>query len=220
MKFDKSYLILILPVALASGYWLERPFQARLGEAHSKITHLNRQSKTNIDLACKKINGHVIRPGESFSFNRTVGPRDNEHGFVSAPTYMGNETTNTEGGGVCLVSSLLYKAGLESGLAVLEREPHSRTISTVLPGFDATVWWGRHDMKLKNVSSEPIKIHCNADFYNVGIEFFGQKNAPIHQIVRREKPASPTQVAVTVSLQTGDKLQQISNDLYDKSVHR
>lgn len=220
MKVDRSYLILLLPVALAICYWQERPFQASLGEAHSKITHLNRQSKTNIGLACKKINDHVIRPGESFSFNRVVGPRTSDHGFVGAPTYMGNETTNTEGGGVCLVSSLLYKAGLESGLAVLEREPHSRTISTVLPGYDATVWYGRHDLKLKNTTSEPIKIHCTANFYNVGIEFLGQKNAETPRIVRREKPASPTQVAVTVFLQKGDKLQQISNDLYDRTVRR
>lgn len=220
MKVDRSYLILLLPVALAIGYWQERPFQAPLGEAHSKIARLNRQSKINIRVACDRINDHVIRPGESFSFNNVVGPRTSDYGFVAAPTYMGSETTNTEGGGVCLVSSLLYKAGLESGLAVLEREPHSRTISTVLPGYDATVWYGRHDLKLKNTSNEPIKIQCKADFYNVGIQLLGQKNAQATRIVRREKQASPSQVAVTVFLQKGDKLEQVSNDLYDRTVHQ
>ncbi len=220
MKLDKTYLILILPVALAIGFWQERPFQTRLGEAHSRIGQLNRQSKINIGVACKRINDHVIRPGESFSFNTVVGPRTSDHGFVSAPTYMGNETSNTEGGGVCLVSSLLYKAGIESGLEVVEREPHSRTISTVLPGLDATVWYGRQDLKLRNNTNEPIKIRCGADFYNVGIQLLGAKNAHISRIVRREKPASSSQVAVTVSLQSGDKLQLISNDLYDRTVHR
>lgn len=217
MKFDKSYLVLLLPVAIAFCYWQERPFQARLGEAHSKITNLNRQSKTNIGLACRKINDHVIRPGESFSFNNVVGPRTNSNGFVAAPTYMGNDTKNTEGGGVCLVSSLLYKAALESGLKVLHREPHSRTISTVLPGYDATVWYGSHDLKLLNTSNEPIKIQCSADFYNVGIQFLGHSNVETSRLVRREKSASPTQVAVTVYLQKGDKLEEVSNDLYDRT---
>jgi vancomycin resistance protein VanW len=220
MKIDKSYLILLLPAALAIGFWQERPFQSRLAEAHSKITQLNRQSKTNIGVACKKINDHVIRPGETFSFNRTVGPRTFERGFVPAPTYIGNNTSSTEGGGVCLVSSLVYKAALESGLSVLEREPHSRTISTVLPGLDATVWYGRSDLKLKNNGTEPIKIHCTADFYNVAVEFLGPKNNTPARIVRQEKPASPTQIAVTVFLQKGDQLQQISSDLYDRTVRR
>lgn len=220
MKPDKTYLILLLPVLLGLLYWQDRPFQAHLGEAHSRIGHLKRESKTNIGLACKKIDNCVIRPGETFSFNRVVGPRTNERGFLSAPTYMGNETTGTEGGGICLVSSLLYKAALESGLSVQERAPHSRTISTVLPGLDATVWYGRQDLKLRNTSSEPVKIHCTADFYNVGIELLGPKNAETPRIVRREKPASASQIAVAVFLEKGDQLEQVSTDLYDRTLTR
>jgi vancomycin resistance protein VanW len=217
IKADKSYFVILLPLAIFLCYWQERPFQAPLGEAHSRIANLNKKSKINIGVACKKIDNYVIKPGESFSFNHVVGPRTYERGFVSAPTYIGSSTSSTEGGGICLVSSLLYKAALESGLSVEERTPHSRTISTVLPGLDATVWYGRQDLKLKNTSTEPIKIHCTASFYDVGIELLGPKNVAAPKIVRKEKPASDTQVAVTVYLQKGDKLETISQDLYDRN---
>ena len=220
MKVDKTYFILLVPLVILIGYWQERPFQTHLGEAHSNIGHLNRNAKKNIGLACKKIDNYVIRPGETFSFNHVVGPRTYDFGFVSAPTYMGNETRNTEGGGVCLVSSLLYQAALESGLSVERRTPHKRTISTVLPGLDATVWFPNYDLKLRNNSAEPMKIHCEADFRNVAIEILGPPDADKYRIVRRIKPASADQVAVTVYLQHGEELKEISNDLYDKTVRR
>lgn len=216
---DKTYLIVLLPLLMVLCYWHERPCQVTLGEAHSRIANLNKRSKTNIGQACKRLDSIVIRPGETFSFNHVVGPRTYERGFVAAPTYMGNGTLSTEGGGVCLVSSLLYKAALESGLKIEERTPHSRTISTVLPGLDATVWYGRQDLKFKNESSEPVKIKCDADFYNVAVSILGPKNASTQKIIRKENPASATQVAVDIYLQKGERLEPVSKDLYERPRH-
>jgi vancomycin resistance protein YoaR len=217
IKGDKTYLIILLPLVILLCYWQERPCQASLGEAHSRISNLNKKSKINIGQACRRLDNFVLRPGESFSFNHVVGPRTYERGFVAAPTYLGSGTSSTEGGGVCLVSSLLYKAALESGLQIEERTPHSRTISTVLPGLDATVWYGRQDLKFRNVSKEPIKLQCKADFYNVEVHILGPKNVESQKIVRKENPASSSQVAVTVYLQKGDRLEPVSQDLYDRT---
>jgi len=214
IKLDKTYLIALVPVALFAAYWQARPCQAVLGEAHSRISHLSRASKANIGLACKKIDGSIIPPGGTFSFNHTVGPRELERGFVLAPTYLDNSTSNTAGGGVCLVSSLVYESALESGMSVSERKPHSRTISTVLPGLDATVWYGTYDLKFKNTTKEPVQIKCKADFYNASIEFLGPKNVETVKVVRQEK-AAPDSLAVTVFLQKGDKLETISQDMYE-----
>ena len=216
IRIDKSYLILILPLAILLCYWQERPCQTTLGEAHSRITSLNRKSKINIGQACRRVDEYVLRPGDTFSFNRVVGPRTYERGFVAAPTYLGNGTASTEGGGVCLVSSLIYKAALESGLKIEERTPHSRTISTVLPGLDATVWYGRQDLKFKNETKEPIKIQCKASFYSVDVSILGSKNMASQKIVRKENPASANQVAVAVYRQRGETLEPVSQDLYDR----
>jgi len=217
IKMDKSYLIILLPLVILLCYWQDRPCQTTVGQAHSRITSLNRKSKINIGQACRRIDEYVLRPGETFSFNRVVGPRTYERGFVAAPTYLGNGTASTEGGGVCLVSSLIYKAALESGLKIEERTPHSRTISTVLPGLDATVWYGRQDLKFKNETKEPVKIQCEANFYSVDVSILGSKNALSRRIIRKENPASATQVAVAVYLQKGDALEPVSQDLYDRT---
>ncbi len=217
MKANHTYWICLAPVLLTVLYWFDRPFQQGLGEAHSSISHLSGKSKINIQRACKTIDGYIVKPGETFSFNQVVGPRTHERGYVAAPTYLGNGTESTEGGGVCLVSSLVYKAALESGLKVVERTPHSRTISTVLPGLDATVWYGRYDLKVRNESKEPIQLRCNYDPSRVAVKLEGPRNSAPARLVRRENQTTASQVAVTVYLKKDGELETVSKDLYDRA---
>ncbi len=217
LKRLKSYWILIIPLVIFSGYWLTRPFQQSIGEGHSDISRLRTQSKANIGLACRKLDGYIIKPGETFSFNKVIGPRTQSRGFRPAPTYMGKSTSATDGGGICLVSSLLYKAALESGLKILERTPHSRTISTVPPGLDATVWYGRYDLRFQNNTNEPIMLQTKFDGNLVSIIVRGPAKIETCKIMRREQDSSGSQVAVTVLLRRGDQWQTVSKDLYDRS---
>lgn len=110
----------------------------------------------NITLALQKLNGQVIDPGETFSFNRVVGPRDADHGWAPAKEIYNGEFVLGYGGGICQVSSTLYNAVLLSGLAVVERFHHSRPLAYIRPGLDATVYWNALDFKFRNTSKGPI----------------------------------------------------------------
>jgi len=93
----------------------------------------------NIKKIARMLNGIHIHPGETFSFNRVVGPRTLEAGFLEAPTYFLGEVLPGVGGGVCQVSSTMYAAALHANVEVIDRRPHSRASNYIEPGLDATV---------------------------------------------------------------------------------
>src|SRR5262249_48727269 len=156
-------LLYCLPIALALVIWLADPFARPLVEKSAPLTSLNSAQKVNIQVAAKSINGTILKPGDEFSFNRIVGPRTSERGYETARTYLDRESPLTAGGGICLLSSILYQAALESGLSIKERVAHERTIKTVAPGLDATVWYGKADLRFLNNQNYPIMISCHAD---------------------------------------------------------
>lgn len=92
----------------------------------------------NVRLAASR-SSFVLRPGESWSFNKAVGPRTKENGFVMAPVISDGEFVEDWGGGTCQVSSTLHAAAVMGGLDVLRRTSHSRPSSYLRPGLDATV---------------------------------------------------------------------------------
>ncbi|MBX9693095.1 MAG: VanW family protein [Cyanobacteria bacterium] len=212
-KDFRSYFICAVPVAIIIAYWFIRPFQDVAGEAKRQISHLSGAQKINIQLAAHKIDGVVIRPGETFSFNREVGPRTVARGFVSAPTYLDGTTAMTDGGGVCLVSSMLYEAALESGLRIVSRTPHSRTTTSVLPGLDATVSYDRIDLKFANDSNEPILIKSACDPNRISVSIHGNFDQEPVRLVRREE-RSGNQLKVELLRVEGEKLVRLSNSIY------
>lgn len=97
-------------------------------------------------------------PGQSFSYNQTVGKRTIAAGFKVAGVYANGEVTEGVGGGICQVSSTLYNSVLLSNLEVVERHNHSFNPGYVPAGQDATVSWGGPDFKFKNNRSYPVRI--------------------------------------------------------------
>lgn len=114
----------------------------------------------NIRRAASKIDGTILLPGQTFSFNDKVGPRTPENGFVLAPEIQGDELVTGFGGGTCQVSSTLHAAALFGAVEVLDRQSHSRPSSYTAPGMDATVSYPLVDLKIKNNYSFPIMIHA------------------------------------------------------------
>jgi vancomycin resistance protein YoaR len=112
---------------------------------------------TNIELAAKKINCTLIMPGDVFSFNSKTGPRDQAHGYQTAPIILKNKLEAGLGGGVCQVSTTLYNAIIRTNIKATERSNHSLVPAYVKPGFDATVS-EYIDYKFKNTLSFPIFI--------------------------------------------------------------
>jgi len=130
----------------------------------------------NIEICVKAINGILLMPGESFSFNEVVGERTKERGYMEAPVIIGNKVESGIGGGICQVSTTLYNAILRSGLQHIERTHHSLPSSYVGFGLDATVDWGNIDFKFINTLDYPIYIEGHTQNKNLYINIFSNSN--------------------------------------------
>lgn len=122
----------------------------------------NRNRAHNIAMSAKAIDSRVVFPGEKFSFNRTVGIRSVERGYLRAPIIVRGELAEGIGGGICQVSSTLYNAVDRAGLKILERYSHSRHVPYVRPGRDATVSWNGPDFVFQNPYGQPVLIRTFA----------------------------------------------------------
>ena len=142
----------IEPEVLENAYFLDE-----LGSCQTPHTK-NEDRNTNLRLACKTLNGLILQPGETFSYNETLGRRTVEKGYKKAPAYSGHELVDTVGGGICQVSSTLYWCTLLSDLETVERINHGYPASYMEKGLDATVSWSGPDFKFKNNTDFPIKI--------------------------------------------------------------
>lgn len=130
--------------------------------AQFSSNHTNIANRTNnLVLACKAIDGTILRPGETFSFNGVVGERTAAKGYKSATVYSGGKSVGELGGGICQVASTIYYCVLMADLEVVERGPHQFLVDYVPKGMDATVYWGSKDFKFKNNTDFPIRIEAS-----------------------------------------------------------
>lgn len=131
--------------------------------SYSTAYNPNISRAVNIGLAASRINGVVIQPGESFSFNQTILPRTAANGYVEANVIVNKRYVLGTGGGICQVSSTLYAAMLTAGLPATERHPHSLDVGYIPAGMDATISGNTLDLKFTNIFAEPIQIQAAAD---------------------------------------------------------
>ncbi len=129
----------------------------------------------NVEIAASNINYWVLNPGESFSYNDAVGPTDAAHGFHAAPGYVGGETVDVYGGGVCQVSSTLYYATLLSNLEIVTRYCHQYAPGYIRWGCDATVYEGPVDFVFRNNTDYPIRIITGWYGSNLTVSIQGTK---------------------------------------------
>ena len=112
----------------------------------------------NVKLSAAACNGAVLNTGDVFSYNATTGQRTTAKGYQAAPAYVGGETVDEVGGGVCQTSSTIYYACLRANLEITERYAHRYVPAYIDWGMDATVSWGGPDYKFTNNTDYPIKI--------------------------------------------------------------
>jgi vancomycin resistance protein YoaR len=149
IKINWQYITLfVLLTTLIIAYFCLDPFSNVLVSNTAPINQLTAAQRSNIALASEKLNGIIVMPGRIFSFNKTIGPRTAQEGYSKSPSYLEGDSPMTFGGGICLLSSILYKSALELGLNINERQAHTRTTQCIAPGFDATVWYGLRDLNL------------------------------------------------------------------------
>ncbi len=130
---------------------------------------------TNLRLSCEAINGFVLKPGESFDFNKVLGPRTTDRGYKNAPSYSGS-TTNAIGGGISQTASALHYCVMLANLQVDERHTHRYTVNyTPVPGTDAAITYGSQNFVFTNNTSAPIRILASASGDDVTITLLGTK---------------------------------------------
>ncbi len=122
------------------------------------VSSANPNRVQNISIGTGAINGYLLLPGETFSFEGVVGDATAEKGYREAPVIVGGKLVPGLGGGLCQVSSTLYNAALLANLTIVERYSHSLTIGYLPVGRDATISIGHADLKFKNTRDHPILI--------------------------------------------------------------
>ena len=114
-------------------------FPQLLGTFSTTYNTANTNRVTNLELASEKINGTIILPGETFSYNKVVGERTIANGYKEAAVYSGGKVVDGIGGGICQLSSTLYNAVIYANLEITSRSNHRFLTSYVTAGRDATV---------------------------------------------------------------------------------
>lgn len=137
----------------------------------------DRLRNTNIALAARAIHGQAVMPGETFSFNKTVGPRTTDKGYQMAPAIAGGISFDEIGGGVCQVSSTLFNAAALADMQIVARSPHAWPSSYVAQGRDATVNWPNLDFVFKNTKPAPVYIVADFRDRQMMVEIYGLREA-------------------------------------------
>lgn len=130
----------------------------QITEARTSTSGSNDNRLNNIELALKALNGVCVSPGETFSFNATVGQRTKERGYRSAGAFVDGLLAEEVGGGICQVSTTLFNAVAKANLTITARQPHSRLVQYVDEGKDAAVSWPSQDFKFTNNTEYPVYI--------------------------------------------------------------
>ncbi|MEU0588399.1 VanW family protein [Streptomyces sp. NPDC006132] len=129
----------------------------------------------NIGRAVELINGSLVRPDETWSFNRTVGERTEENGFVEGIIILDDKFTKASGGGVSAVATTVYNALFFAGVKPVEHGAHSFYIERYPEGREATVAWGSLDLRFTNDSGKAIYIQAESTDTSVTVSFLGTR---------------------------------------------
>lgn len=161
----------------------EEAFPDKLGTYTTRYDPTNLNRSNNISISAKKIDGTIIMPGETFSYNQVVGERTIAEGYKEAGAYAGGRVVQDVGGGICQTSSTLYNAALYANLEIVDRSNHQFLTSYVSAGRDATVAWGAIDFQFKNNRTYPIKIEAVAENGVCTMSIFGIKEETEYEVV-------------------------------------
>lgn len=133
----------------------------------------NKPRVDNIKLLARSLDGKLIAPGATFSFNDTVGQRTAEKGYKEAGAIVNGEIVPQLGGGICQVNTTLFNSVLLSGMPITQRRNHSYYISSYPLGRDATVSWGGPDFKFVNKSGNWLLLASNVTNGSVTMSVYG-----------------------------------------------
>jgi vancomycin resistance protein YoaR len=137
----------------------------------------------NVELVAHLIDGALVAPGATFSFNETTGERSAAKGFVEAPVIINGELQTALGGGICQVSTTTFNAAYDAGLPITARTNHALYISHYPLGRDATVNFPDTDLKFVNDTPHWLLVRTFVTSSSLVVNLYG---APQHRRVETE----------------------------------
>ncbi len=181
---DVSAVVESTPPSVTASNIANLGIKELIGRAASDYTGSAENRRFNIALGVRNMNGFILMPGEEWSSLQAIGPVDGEHGFLPEKVILGNKLELQYGGGLCQPVSTLFRAVLDAGLPVTERQNHSRRVSYYekpsslkgvrinwdnayaniggsLVGYDATVYEPRPDFKFKNDTPGAVLVQAS-----------------------------------------------------------
>lgn len=159
-----------------------------IGEGHSSFYHSIPGRIHNVALATSRVNGVLVAPGEEFSFDKALGDVSAYTGYAQAYVISNGKTVLGDGGGVCQVSTTLFRALLNAGLPITERHAHAYRVGyyeqDAPPGLDATTYVPTVDLKFKNDTGNYILIVGQADTNTLTMSFtlYGKSDGRVSQV--------------------------------------
>lgn len=209
-------VITINPIITISKDLQTKGIKERIAVGHTSYYRSPPNRVHNIKIGSSKFNGLLIAPGEKFSFNKNLGKVDGTTGYKKELVIKKEGTIPEYGGGICQVSTTMFRAALFAGVPIAERNQHSYAVSYYSQilghGLDATVYLGGADLKFINDTDGYILIQTYVkDDYELYIVFYG---TPTGRTIKMEGPylsdyvnPGPTIYEKTKELLTGETKQ-------------
>jgi vancomycin resistance protein YoaR len=163
----------------------------------------------NVELVSHLVDGTLIAPGATFSFNKTTGDRNAAKGFLVAPVIVNGELTTGLGGGVCQVSTTVFNAAFDAGLKITERTNHALYISHYPQGRDATVNYPDVDLQFVNDTDNWLLLRTFVSSSSLTVNLYGTPTG--RKVMSTTTPlvvhgVPPVKKTIDPSLKPGEKI--------------
>lgn len=199
----------VAPADLRADNIAELGLKEQLGQNTTDYSGSPTNRKLNIELGQRSLNGALVKDGETYSTTTELGPVDRAHGYLPELVIKGNRTIPEDGGGLCQVSTTLFRAVLDAGLPVVARTNHSYRVGyyerNIGPGLDATVYIPNPDFKWKNDTGNAIYIQSYVVGTKITFELFGTRDG------RSSRIDGPT---ITENLPVGEPIYADTDTLF------
>ncbi|MGB7339474.1 MAG: VanW family protein [Phototrophicaceae bacterium] len=188
-----------------------------VAESTTYYTGSSQDRRTNIAVGVSRMNGIIIGPGEEFSFNYYLGEISYENEFVDGLVIFGGRTIAGIGGGICQVSTTVFRAAFNAGLAITERNSHGYRVGYYElggqpPGLDAAIWQPERDFKFQNNTPHHILIEANVYPGDNALQFrfYSTQHWQVEiedAIIRNQQPAPESRFISNTDLSLGEIVQ-------------
>ena len=169
----------VTSVKVAKDYTPKKKNLQLISTSQTPLYEKNTPRINNIKLASNAINNIILVPNQEFSFNTIVGERTKSKGYQEAPIFVKTENGTQKGmgvgGGVCQVSSTVYKAAKNANLEILERHAHSKKVFYTQIGDDATVAYPSTDLRFRNNKKNDIVIKVDVSDNKIQVDILENK---------------------------------------------